>query len=56
MLKKIELVKEFILDSQRNERTEELITYLNEIKLEVDGKRYGLVFDDKFIDKTETFR
>lgn len=46
LLKKIESIKDFLLSGIRDEKTEELIKYLNEIKLEVDGKKYGLVFEE----------
>ena len=47
LLKKIDSVKEYLLlSSVRDNKTEELITYLNELKLEVDNKKYGLTFEE----------
>lgn len=46
LLNKIESLKQFISSGKRNEETEKLISYLNEIKLEIDSKKYGLVFEE----------
>lgn len=47
LLKKIDSIKEYLLiSSVRSNKTEELITYLNELKLEVDNKKYGLTFEE----------
>lgn len=46
LLSKINDIKDYISSCVRNERTEELIKYLNDIKLEIDGKKYGLIFEE----------
>lgn len=46
LLNKIESLKQFISSGKRNEETEKLISYLYEIKLEIDSKKYGLVFEE----------
>lgn len=46
LLRKIESVKEYISSVGGDDKTEELVGYLNELRREVDGKKYGLVFEE----------
>ncbi|WIF88316.1 hypothetical protein [Acholeplasma laidlawii] len=46
LLGKIKKIKDFLLLGELDENKEELINYLNDIKLEVDGKKYGLIFKE----------
>lgn len=47
LLKKIDSIKEYLLlSSIRDNKTEDLISCLNELKLEVDNKKYGLTFQE----------
>lgn len=46
LLGKIKKIKDFLLLGELDENKEELINYLNDIKLEVDGKKYSLIFKE----------
>lgn len=46
LLKKIEEIRKYISDAPQDENTGNLLSYLSEIEKDVNGKKYGLVFEE----------
>lgn len=46
LLKKIEEIRKYISNAPQDENTGNLLSYLSEIEKDVNGKKYGLVFEE----------
>ena len=46
LLSKISAIRAFIAAAPQNENTGSLLTYLSDLEKDVDGKKYGLVFEE----------
>ena len=46
LLKKIEEIRKYISNAPQDENTGNLLSYLSEIAKDVNGKKYGLVFEE----------
>lgn len=46
LISKINKIREYLLSAKQDENTENLLSYLGEITKEINGKKYGLVFEE----------
>ena len=46
LLNKIEEIRKYISNAPQDENTGNLLSYLSEIERDVNGKKYGLVFEE----------
>ena len=46
LLDKIQQIKKFISAGPQDENTANLLTYIGELTKEINGKKYGLVFEE----------
>ena len=46
LLAKIKEIRTFISNAPQDENTGNLLSYLSDLEKDVNGKRYGLVFED----------
>lgn len=46
LISKVNKIREYLLSAKQDENTENLLSYLGEITKEINGKKYGLVFEE----------
>ena len=46
MLEKIKEIRKYIASAPQDENTGNLLLYLNQIEKDINGKKYGLVFEE----------
>lgn len=46
LILKVNKIREYLLSAKQDENTENLLSYLGEITKEINGKKYGLIFEE----------
>lgn len=46
LISKVNKIREYLLSAKQDENTENLLSYLGEITKEINGKKYGLIFEE----------
>ena len=55
LLDKIKQIRAFIAAAPQDENTGNLLSYLSELEKDVNGKKYGLVFEEVLTENADLF-